>query len=138
MNIKYFVWGLGGLIVGLFITSSVVSKPVSLGSVAQSHEYQSTTTSLGRFATGPTILKTGSGVLGSVVVTGAAAGPIYFYDATTTNVLLRTNQPATSSIIRATLPASIVAGTYTFDVNYVNGLIVEMQGTIPTTTITYR
>lgn len=106
-------------------------------SVNYGHEYQGTTTSTGRFPTLATI-KTGSGSLGSVIITGAATGIVHIYDATTTNVSLRTGNKATSTIYLASFPTSAATGTYTFDRNVFDGIIVETIGTMPTTTITFR
>lgn len=112
------------------------TRPVQ-GSTARGSEYQGTTTTTGSFQ--PEILVQNlGGTLGSVVVTGAAAGVINIYDATTSNISLRTGQVSSSSILIATLPASAAAGTYTFDRLFFNGLYVSVVGVIPTTTITYR
>ncbi len=83
-------------------------------------------------------MQSGPATLGSVVITGAAAGVINIYDATTSNVNLRTGNVPTSTILKATFPASAAAGTYTFDTTVTNGLYVSILGTMPTTTITYR
>ncbi len=104
--------------------------------IAASTAYGATTTPQ-RTATVGTI-KIGSGSLGSVVITGAAAGLMNFYDATTSDVTKRTNNVATSTILLASLPASLVAGTYVFDVEFRTGLFVDITGTYPTTTVTYR
>lgn len=110
------------------------------GSVQFGSEYHSTTTSTGRFGTLVNLTGTTaqSGALGSVIITGAATGVINIYDATTTDVTLRTGAMGTSSILLATFPSSEATGTYTFDAQYYRGLIVETIGTMPTTTITSR
>lgn len=118
---------------------SILLKPVSPveGSTARGSEYQATTTSTGRFLN-DVALQTTSGTLGSVVITGAAAGVISLYDATTTNVSQRAASMSTSSILVASFPASAAAGTYTFDEILINGLYVDITGTMPTSTITFR
>lgn len=122
-----------GLIAGLFINNK--SKP--LGSVARGESYTSIVTST-ELATNKDLLKLGSGLFGSVVVTGAGAGTFEFYDATTTNATLRTIT-ATSSLRRlASFPTNAAVGTYIFDVAFSQGLIVAFTGTQGTTTITYR
>jgi hypothetical protein len=113
------------------------NAPHAAGSVGIGNDYQGTTTSQGRF-TNDITLATGTGSFGSIVITGAAAGVINIYDATTSNVSARTGQTASSTILLASIPASAAAGTYTFDRVYENGLYVDIVGTIPTTTITYR
>ncbi len=103
-------------------------KPLAVqGSTARGSEYQGTTT----------VANTG-GTLGSVVITGAAAGVINIYDATTSNVNLRTPGLSSTTQLLATIPASTVAGTYTFDRVFFSGLYVSIVGTTPTTTITFR
>jgi mannose/fructose/N-acetylgalactosamine-specific phosphotransferase system component IID len=104
----------------------------------QSSGYYSTSTRsmpTGAALTNLTKLRTGSGILGSVVITGAGAGQITLYDATTTNSSLRTKL-ATTTIVN--IPASTAAGTYTFDVVFNDGLIFEYSGTAPTSTITWK
>jgi hypothetical protein len=133
------------LIAVLFVVVSdrkEVQPIEGLGSVARSGEYHATSTGAsnvyGAF-TGDTLIQTGAGTLGSVVITGANTGVVNFYNATTSNVLARTGQRASSTLLMASIPASTVAGTYTFDVSYTDGLLLELEsGLAPTTTITYR
>ena len=84
------------------------------------------------------VIKQGGGALGSVIITGAAAGAVNFYDATTTNIVWRTGNKATSTILLASLPVSLVAGTYVFDIEFRTGLLVDVIGVVPTSTVTYR
>jgi hypothetical protein len=112
-------------------------------SVPETQEYTATTTAangvFGTTITGTKLIRTGSGALGSFVITGANTGVVNFYDATTTNVSLRTGSVATSSILLASFPASTVAGTYTLDVRYSTGLLIDVPtGTVATSTVTYR
>lgn len=110
------------------------------GSVSVTDEYLSTSTAANAVYGAQTLgvlVKTGVGTFGSVVVTGANTGALNFYDATTTNALLRAT--ATSTILVASIPASMAAGTYTFDVAFKHGLLMVLAtGVMPTTTITYR
>jgi len=111
------------------------------GSIQQGQEYNATTTApnviFGNTVTGDVVLKTGPGGLGSVVITGANTGILNFYDATTTDITKRTK--ATSTILIASIPASLVAGDYVFDVAVSDGLLVDLvSGNMPTSTITYR
>lgn len=108
-----------------------------LGSVSRGDEYSSLVTATG-LTSNKNLIKLGSGVFGSVVITGAAAGTFEAYDATTTDATLRTIT-ATSSLRRlASFPANAAAGTYTFDTAFNQGLIVAFTGTQGTTTVTYR
>lgn len=132
------------LIVGAILFLALTSYLGSLdygqsakASVIQGSEYHATTTTTGTFAT-ENALQTGSGALGSVVITGPAAGVMNFYDATTSDVSKRTGNKATSTILLASFPASAPAGTYTFDEAFYTGLYVSVIGTMPTSTITSR
>lgn len=130
------------LLIGLFAYAILQSDP-AYGSVEVSHEYTATTTAAstlyGNTITVSTRIKSGPGALGSVVLTGAASGIVNIYNATTSNVSLRTGQKATSTILLAAIPASMAAGTYTFDVAFTDGLYIDLvSGNMPTSTITYR
>lgn len=128
-----------GVVLVSFLTFFVVFNKdnTNLGSVSRGESYQSVVTAT-ELTDNKDLLKLGSGVLGSVVITGAASGTFEFYDATTTNATLRTIT-ATSSLRRlASFPTNATAGTYTFDVAYSQGLIVAFKGTQGTTTVTYR
>lgn len=113
----------------------VFLSPVSrstLGSVSVSNEYYATST---KGVTGTALtdrmLKTNtSGALGSVVITGAAAGKIDLYDATSTT--------DSGKALLVTIPASTAAGTYTFDASFYRGLLLDVDATVPTSTITWR
>lgn len=109
---------------------------VVYGSVSQGSEYQGTTTTAVSFLSD--IALPANQALGSVVITGTATGVINLYDATTSNINLRTGNTSSSSILLATLPASTAAGTYTFDRIVRYGLFVNVVGVMPTTTITFR
>lgn len=125
---------IGLLVVGVGVYSANPTGN-SFGSVMQSGEYQATTTysKLGvpLFGTNQTIISNNSGVLGSVIITGAVAGPMRFMNASSTTDI--------SSTTIAVFPNSTAAGTYTFDLIVTRGLIVETtSGLLPTTTITFR
>lgn len=130
---------IGGIIMLVVIVLLVVKSPstLPLGSISDGQSYNSTTTKAFSWTNLP-VLKTGSGTLGSVVLTGVAAGNITLYDATTSNVSLRTGQKATSTIYLGSVPNSAAAGTYTFDTTFNDGLLVDVQATTPTSTITWR
>lgn len=111
------------------------NKNVNLGSVTAGNEYNSTTTSP-TFAVAPAfkLLKTGSGTLGSLIVTlSASGGVINIYDATTT-----TNGAIYGTTTLAKV-STATAGTYVFDTVFNRGLLVETVGSnIGSTTITWR
>lgn len=109
----------------------------SVGGVSKASEYHATTTSPGRFPSAY-LLSTGVGTLGSVIITGPAAGSISLYDATTSNVNLRTGQKATSSLLIADFPMNTATSTYVFDSIFIDGLYIQTNGTMPTSTITWR
>lgn len=117
---------------------------VALGSTIMGNDYLSTTTAAstayGTTITGDALIKTGSGSFGGFIVTGATAGIVNFYDATTTDVTKRTGNKATSSILITSLPASLAAGDYTgYDVTFSTGLYIDLvSGTMPTTTVKFR
>jgi len=143
-------WFIGGVlaIIAVAAATLVAVSYVTLSglrtagaSTIQGNEYQeinfAASNAYGASTTAGTI-KTGYGSLGSVVITGAAAGVLNFYDATTTNSAKRDATQATSTLLVASLPASLAAGTYTFDVTFSRGLIVDIIGTAPTSTVTFR
>ena len=124
------------ILFGVFYVNNL-SEPAVLGSISDSNAYEALVTATGITAN-KDLIKTGSGTLGSVVITGAAAGTFEIYDATTTNSTLRTIT-ATSSLKKlASFPTNAAAGTYTFDVAFTQGMIVAFTGTQGTTTITWR
>jgi len=113
-----------------------LSTQVAKGSVPDTNEYNATTTYA--LSVAERTLKTGRGSLAQVTITGDNTGLMTFYNATTSNVNLRTGQKATSTIIIADFPASTPEGTYTFDALYTDGLLVVTSGAPATSTITWR
>lgn len=118
----------------------VLKNPVTaVGSVDLGSDYHSTTTRAVLNANGAnaamitSTINSTQGTLGSVVITGANTGSINLYDETTTAAH---TDHATTSI--ASIPGSTAAGTYTFDAVYFRGLVVEINGNVATSTITYR
>lgn len=137
----------------LAIVFAIVSKePQTVqGSVAQSGEYNSTSTrsftGTNNIANFSILTATSStavcwdrcpGVVGSVVIGGASASVIRLWDATTTDVTKRAG--ATSTLEFIEVVASQAAGTYTYDVNFDNGILYELvSGTsAATSSITFR
>ncbi len=128
----------------LYASFLLFSQPATVqGSTLQGQEYMATTTAAnsvyGATVTGSTLIRTGSGSLASVIITGANTGVVNLYDATTSDITKRAARLSTSTILIATLPANLVAGTYVFDAVYSNGLYFDLiSGSAPTSTITYR
>lgn len=134
----------GAVFTGLVIWAGLHLN-TAYGSVSVTDEYLATSTAAnavyGATITGDTLVKTGAGVFGSYVITGANTGVVNVYNATTTVVGAggRAASKATSTILLASFPASIAAGTYTFDVAFTDGLYFDLvSGAVATGTLTYR
>ena len=121
--------------VGAAIGFNLNQSEPPLKGVTVGNEYVSTTTAPG-MALFP-VLKTNGGSLGSVVITkaGAAGGSFYLYDATTTNPVKRTIRATTTL---ASFPSNATAGTYIFDTTFNDGLLLEYNSFMGTSTITWR
>lgn len=105
-------------------------------SVSLGNDYIATSTRLaitGVAMASPQLIATGNGTFGSVTIEGAGTGVMNIYDGTTTS-----NHTDSATTTLASFPASTAAGTYTFDVRYVRGIVVEIIGSAATSTITYR
>src|ERR1051326_8572175 len=128
------------LVLGFVIAFRLAPQPVA-GSVTQGNEYIARNFAANNVygaSTTPGALKIGAGSLAQVVIEGATTGTLNFYNATTSDALFRDASQSTSSILIASLPASLVAGTYTFDASYSRGLFMDLTGTMPTTTVLIR
>lgn len=140
-NLGKYIIGSIATIVILFIGVYFHNQPkkVSLGSIGDGQAYNSTTTDStwntpAAITGGTKILKLGSGTLGSVVITNSTAGAFTLYDASTT-----INGGVYGTTTLAKIYASVAAGTYTFDIAYSRGLIVEFQSpNVASSTITWR
>lgn len=127
-------------IVGLLVVVSKESK-IAQGSTFVGQDYLATSTRYfpGASLTNLTLIKNGSGTVARITITGANTGVVRLWNATTSNVNLRTGNPATSSLKFIELPASLVAGVYDFDVEFNTGILYELvSGNAPTSTIIYR
>jgi len=142
---------IGGILTSMVLILSSMLAVVTqekasstFGSVTVGNEYFSTTTSAASVLpiinnlTGNTAPR--QGTFGSIILTGSVAGGnIDFFDATTTNVNLRTGQNATSTLILASIPTGAPAGTYTYDSIYKHGILMVTSGVNnSTTTVTWR
>lgn len=132
-NIKSFSLLLG-LILFLGVIGFIVSRPavktITAGSVTQGSEYHATTT-LGVAQTHTDVIDAFPGTLGSVVITTAGTGSLTIYDAARSGDINATNT-------LMTIPASLVAGTYTADAIATHGLVFVYASFAPVATITYR
>lgn len=138
-NIKNI--GLGILLgtIALFLVIAFTQTGTALGSVQDGQGYMATSTSADS-GSGASLIRTGQGMLGSVVITFGSTAPLKVYNATTTNILARTGNTSTSSITIANFPTTATAGTYTFDVQFTTGLLIETTSAvgIASSTITYK
>lgn len=132
------------------VVSVLMQKPGPVeGSVNVGQAYQSTTTpSLANLSNlCPPRAGSGrsTGILGSVVLTGANLGNFQLIDASTSDLVTgNSTRAATTTLLIADFPTA-VAGvatttgqTFTFDAEFKNGLLINKVGNIATTTITYR
>ena len=131
-----------GLLTG-YIAS--VSQGPTFGSTVQGNDYSATSTRdhVGVALPNYSRLKeTGnfcvSGALARVTITGAGAGQVRLWNATTTNPNLRAPSMSSSTILLAQFPVSAAANTYDFDLTFNCGLLYEIVGTAPTSTIVWR
>jgi hypothetical protein len=94
----------------------VIAQPsnVNLGSVDGVYAYKNITAT-NASTTDAVTVRGGAGVLGSVVVLKTSATALGIYDGTSTT---------TGMTLIGTLPASIAAGTYTFDVSVFKGVVL--------------
>jgi hypothetical protein len=122
----------------VLVVVTLLQAPNVKGSTIDGQAYAATTTD----ATwaGAKTVKAGQGILGSVVLTKSTASTIKIYDATTTDILKRTGNTATSTITVVDIAASAPAGTYTYDIQLNYGLIIEpsVATGVASSTITYR
>lgn len=106
------------------------------GSVMIGGEYQSTTTTA-LINASTTVVYSGTGVFGSVVITNPelTTGTFTFYDGTTTS-----SHPDWATTTLANFSVGSTAGTYTFDVSVRKGLIFEYKGSglLASSTVTFK
>lgn len=134
---------LGAMLLTLVALILVVSREAKTadGSVMPGGDYYATSTRLfpGTSLSNLTVLKSYGGTLARVTITGANTGIIRFWNATTSNVNLRTGNIASSSLLMIEIPASAAANTYDFDATFSTGILYELvSGTAPTSTIMVR
>ena len=112
------------VVIGISIENKISPDVKPIGSVAIANEYKATTTSsltanVALAAAGRFQLQVGESTVGSVVVASTTASIITFKNATSTADV------ASTTVF--TLPASLPAGTYTFDITgFPRGLAVDL------------
>ena len=139
MKIQNIIIGVAGFLIAIIIGWSLADVGDSqFGNVTVGNEYNATST-IHTAAIDSRLIREGWGQLGSVVVTGAGTSGFSLYNATSTDFSTNPKR-ATSTALLATIPASLAAGTYVFDLEYTDGLFIyyDVVGTAPTSTITFR
>jgi hypothetical protein len=124
-------------ITSLVITLKGQEQP--LGSVSATNEYNATTTPSGVGAWTDQLIHAGRGSLGSVIITKAGDTEFVLYDATSTGAVINDGSfnKSNKQLVRVT--ENLVAGTYTFDTYFNDGLVIDVvRGTTGTSTITWR
>lgn len=118
----------------------VSEKSQVYSGVADGQEYVSTTTSPWVTMSNLVVLKPGAGVFGGFTITGTNTGVKYtFYDATTSDITLRAPTMATTSIVVGSIPPALTVGSYSYEVGFKNGLLMETTGTVVgTTTVIWK
>lgn len=132
-----FLFLLGAMAATLFL---LVQKPWQVGaSTTVGNDYSATSTKnfVGTALTNLTAIKSIAGTVARLTITGANTGVVRLWDATTTDVTKRAGATTTLSFIE--IPASTVANTYDFDMEFRSGIIYELvSGTAPTSTLIWR
>ena len=127
------------VIVGIGIGFVLFGREQPLGSIITGQEYYATSTDSGIGIKADTLIKSGYGSLSSIIVTSAGTTAYSIYNATSTDAVNNDSSFNKAANLLASIPASLVAGTYVFDVTYTSGLVLDMtvNGTA-STTITFR
>ena len=139
LDIKYIA-GFMVAVVLLGATYYSLSNPGKAVADVDEASYSTTTNATTWTTNVPKLVKNGPGSLDKVIITKASNAQINLYDATTTNVNLRTNNPATSTILLATFGDGVTSGSYDFNSRFTTGLIVEVVSSvgIASSTITWK
>lgn len=133
-------------VLALFIINAIQKPQEALGNIASGDAMLATTTGPYTGVGDGKLLCTGSGVLGSVIVSGPVYNSQFFLvDATTTDVVNgNAVRRATSSLVIAEVSKSVpgnatTTGAVPYNAQFRTGLIIGAFGnSLATTTITYR
>jgi len=106
----------------------------SFGSINNDTGGYIATTTNAAMGSGAKVLKSTSGLFGSVVITLSSNAPLKIYDATTTGAYV---YGASSTIADF---KTTTAGTYTFDVTATRGIVIDIASTVgvASTTLTWK
>lgn len=141
MNNKHLVSILVALVLtmGVAVFSNWKANTVH-GSVSVSSEYNATTTgAASSLNSASNLIYTGSGSIGSIIFTTPTTAIIEVWNATTSNVNLRTGNLASSSILIAHFPSGTGTSTVPIDSAFTTGLLITTKATtMSSTTVTYR
>lgn len=133
-------------VIGVFSAALVIYQipQIALGSVPVGNQYVSTTTPTVVTHTNLCPARVGmasstTGVLGNVNITIQGTTGWTIWDATTTDVSLRSADQATSTIRLIHFGAGTPAGSYQIDAEFKRGLVVDYSGAnTASSTISYR
>ena len=101
------------------------------GLTSDTFSYKNVSSFASSTATVNTLVRGGSGVLGSITIASTSAHVFKIYDGATT--------ATSSATLIASFPASAVVGPYDFNVSFTKGLVVETQsGYAGSVVITYK
>jgi ABC-type cobalt transport system substrate-binding protein len=113
------------------------SSRLNFGGVTVGNEYIATTTPYYGDWTDQ-LIKTGSGSIGSVVITKSGNVEFYLLDATSTQAIATQGFNTTTKTLAA-FPEDTAVGTYTFDATFFDGLVLEVvRGSTGSSTILFR
>lgn len=117
-------------LIGLFALFGVTLGANNFGSISDGGAYTATTTS-SVYADKKVTIKSGNGILGSVIITGTSATVVELRNATSSTDV------ASTTIV--TFAASAGTNTYTFDSTFNRGLVANFIGSFAGNyTITYK
>ncbi len=111
-------------------------RPPIFQGVGVGNEYTGTTTQT-VLTVKDTPIKDGWGALGSLTVTVAGEAEYLLFNESSS--LLTWDNFPTSTRLLAEIPANLAVGTYTFDIQFTEGLYLDViNGSLGSTTITFR
>jgi hypothetical protein len=101
------------------------------GLTSDTFSYKNVSSFASSTATVNTLVRGGSGVLGSITIASTSAHAFKVYDGATT--------ATSSATLIASFPASAVVGSYDFNVSFARGLVIEtLSGYAGSVVITYK
>lgn len=130
------------LLIALVLLASGVF--IATASVDDSGVYSYRQITSAHATTSPLMVKSGQGVLGSIVISSSTVGTLNIYDGTVMPVKTFTGGATSVATTTATTTialfgASSANGTYTFDTAFTNGLtVMPSTNFVGSFTITYR